>query len=170
MLATRQHHWSESRASESDWWLFWAVGIAAFALACLVPSSPLFGEPFDSPSLQRQAEAIVSWERPYRDVALEYQPGALLPLVLPAVAPGVGYGTAFKLLGCIAMIVLLAGAGGILSAGGRSRSAGIAVSALIGASPILLGGLALNRFDLWPAALTSVSIALGSWRPSLPCC
>jgi hypothetical protein len=160
MPATVHEHAAATRSRRSDFWSFWVAGVASFVLVCVVPGSPLFGERFDAPSLQSQAEEIASGRWPYREVDLEYQPAAIPPLVLPAIAPGIGYGTAFKLVECAAMIILLAGAAAIMSAGRRSRRDGILLSALIGASPILLGGLALNRFDLWPAAFTSVSIAL----------
>jgi uncharacterized membrane protein len=140
--------------------LYWLVGVCAFVAVCAVPHSPLFGDPFDSPALSRSGEAIAAGAWPYRDVFLEYQPGAIPALVLPALLPHIGYGTGFKLLECLFMVALLAGAAAILASSHRRVRDSCAIAAITGASPLLLGALALDRFDLLPAALTCGAVAL----------
>ena len=91
---------------------------------------------------------------------VEYPPLAVPLLALPDVVPGVGYGTAFKVLQALAAVVAICGASAFAHAAGFSRSRALFASVSVGAAPAVLGGLALNRFDLWPAALVIVALAL----------
>ena len=91
---------------------------------------------------------------------VEYPPLAVPLLALPDVVPGVGYGTAFKVLQALAAVVAICGTAAFAHAAGHSRARGLFAAVSVGAAPAVLGGLALNRFDLWPAALVIVSLAL----------
>ena len=93
-------------------------------------------------------------ELPYRDFAVEYPPGALAAFVAPTL---VGqpenladyekwFGRLMCLLGlCSVLLVALAGPP-------------VWGLALIAVSPLLIGSLAPERFDLWPTTLTLASV------------
>jgi uncharacterized membrane protein len=103
----------------------------------------------DTPVYEAYGEAIRAGELPYRDFAVEYPPGALPAFVAPTFAGD--YETAFgwlmAALGvCCLALVLLAGA--------PSWSV-----AFVAISPLLLGYLALSRYDFWPAALVAGALA-----------
>lgn len=128
---------------------------------------------WDVPLYQSFGERLAAGEVPYRDFRVEYPPASLAVFVLPAlVAPdgepvyeperndaARGYARAFAtlmaaLLG--ATVVLVAGALSAL----RTTVAHAAVAlGLVGATPLLLGELALTRFDALPVALTAAAVA-----------
>ena len=128
---------------------------------------------WDVPLYQSFGDRIVSGDVPYRDVRIEYPPGALPAFVLPSlVASGDGpvyepemndaarsYARSFA-----ALMTLLLAATVVLTAvalGALDVTVGHAALALglVGATPLLLGELALTRFDALPVALTALSIA-----------
>jgi uncharacterized membrane protein len=88
---------------------------------------------------------------PYRDFYLEFPPGALPALALPAL-PGSHYVAWFKALmllcgiGCVVVVALV-----------RPRPGPVLAAAV---APALLGPITLNSFDLWPALLTVSALAL----------
>ena len=97
---------------------------------------------------------------PYRDVSFEYPPGALVPIVAPAVTNTfVNYARVFaaEMLLCgVAAILFAAIALARLGAGvGRTAAA----LSLLAFSPVLLGPVPLTRFDLLPAALVVGALA-----------
>lgn len=112
---------------------------------------------------------------PYRDFRIEYPPGALpmfaVPVYLRKLA---GYhGTYYEwfrvellvigLLVEVAMVFALAQLG-------ASRRRAYAALCLAGAGPVLLGPIALARFDYWPALLAVAAVAaLVARRPMLAC-
>ena len=100
---------------------------------------------------QSYGVALRDGEVPYRDIAIDYPPGAL-PAFLPAAWPRGGIAPfELAMLACgVALVVLLALAG-----------AGSPGLLLAGLSPLLIGDLLRTRFDLWPAALvTGAFVAL----------
>ncbi len=104
---------------------------------------------------------IESGRVPYRDVRIEYPPGALPAIVIPALVShsSRSYARAFAagmLLCGIATILLAAVALAQLGAGPGRTAAALALPAL---SPVLLGPLLLTRFDLFPAALAVGALA-----------
>ena len=132
-----------------------AVGFGAsvaFAAVAFVHAPVELGvSPFD-----RYGTAIVHGDVPYRDFSLEYPPGALPPIVLPALVPGVSYEDAFRgletllggaLLFCLAYLLRDVG----------SRELVLRVG-LVAVTPLLLGPVVFFRFDLWPALLTVASL------------
>jgi len=95
---------------------------------------------------------------PYRDFFVEYPPGSLPALVLPAAA-GSEYALAFKLaqagLGALA-VMLVALALTAIDAPPRRLYGAVALTAV---APAALGPVTFTRYDLWPAALTVAALA-----------
>jgi uncharacterized membrane protein len=124
------------------------VGAAVFVAACLLtPQGLLDGSHYsDVHVYSTYAHAMAHGQVPYRDFFDEYPPLAQ-PVLLAAVNV-----TAFKLLltafglGIVALLALVF----------RSRWA-VAVFAV---SPLLVGSVYLNAYDLWPALLLTASLAL----------
>jgi len=113
----------------------------------------------DTPVYERYGEAILGGQVPYRDFDLEYPPAALPAFVLPALAQGDDYGSVFEVLmwACaVAAVVALGLALAAVEAGTARLYAAICFLAL---APLALGTVVLSRYDLWPAALTMVSLA-----------
>lgn len=92
-------------------------------------------------------EAMRHGELPYRDFAFEYPPGALPVMLLPAYfgnyAHAFGALMAVMGIGIVALVMRHAPARG---------------TAFVVASPLLIGSLVLNRFDLWPTLLTTAAL------------
>jgi hypothetical protein len=128
---------------------------------------------WDVPLYQSFGDRIVGGAAPYRDVRIEYPPGALPAFVLPSlVASGEGpvyepelndaarsYARAFAALMTLllAATVLLTAAS--LEALGTTVGHVALALGLVGATPLLLGELALTRFDALPVALTALAVA-----------
>jgi hypothetical protein len=127
---------------------------------------------WDVPLYQSFGDRIVDGAVPYRDVRIEYPPGALPAFVLPSlVASGQGpvyepelndaarsYARAFAALMTLllAATVLLTSAS-LEALGATVGHAAIALG-LVAATPLLLGELALTRFDALPVALTALAV------------
>jgi hypothetical protein len=137
---------------------------------------------WDVPLYQSFGDRIVGGDVPYRDVRIEYPPGALPAFVLPSlVASGEGpiyepelndaarsYARSFALLMTLllAATVLLT-AVSLAALGATVGHAALALG-LVGATPLLLGELALTRFDALPVGLTALAVAaLLGGRPRL---
>jgi uncharacterized membrane protein len=103
----------------------------------------------DTPVYQSYGEAIRDGSVPYRDFAVEYPPGALPVFVAPTLSADyeTTFGWLMAALGvcCLAVVVL---------AGAPWWSV-----AFVAVSPLLLGYLAVSRYDLWPAALLAGALA-----------
>jgi hypothetical protein len=128
---------------------------------------------WDVPLYQSFGDRIAGGAVPYRDVRIEYPPGSLPAFLLPSlVASGNNpvyepdmndaaraYARAFASLMTImlAATVLLTA----VSLGALRATVGHSTLALglVGATPLLLGELALTRFDALPVALTALSVA-----------
>ena len=113
---------------------------------------------------------------PYRDFAMEYPPGAAAMFVLPAtrlVAGGSTEGASWTQLNAAArryyrgfesLVGLLMGTIVVLSAltlraMARSSRTVVLSLAVVALSPLLIGQVLAERFDVWPAALTSAALA-----------
>jgi uncharacterized membrane protein len=128
------------------------------------------GEIVDTPGYETYGDAIVGGQVPYRDFAVEYPPGALLPMLAPELTARRGnfgdYGHSFEkwMAGAGVLMTLLAALA--LAALRPPPLRAVASMLLVGASPLLLGNLMLSRFDLWAAALTVGALAalLWEWR------
>ncbi len=153
----------------------WAV-LAAASAALFLGSWTLLhqlwyrsaGEIVDTPGYEKYGDAIASGQVPYRDFAVEYPPGALLPMLAPELTASRGnfgeYGHSFEkwMAGAGVLMTLLAALA--LAALGPSPPRAVAAMTLVGGSPLLLGDLMLSRFDLWVAALTVGAVAALLWE------
>jgi uncharacterized membrane protein len=118
----------------------------------------------DTPLYEQYGDATRVGDIPYLNFRLEYPPGALLAFVAPELTATTGrfatYGGAFEwwmaAYGAIlAYLVVVA-----LRFLGTDRRHVSRATALVVASPILLGPVMLSRFDLVPAALTVGALTL----------
>jgi hypothetical protein len=134
----------------------WLVAAPVFLACSAVPSGGLGrGRGYVDVDLYgRYAEGLLDGRLPYRDVFVEYPPGAFVVLVPPALVTDDHYRAVFKLLmagvalgglWCVARLLVALGAG-------RTRL-GLALG-FVAVSPLLLGSVWLNSYDAWPAALT----------------
>ncbi len=106
------------------------------------------------------ARHVMAGEMPYRDFSFEYPPGALLPVVLPAVLAHSTETTAY-LWAFVAQSALLAGVITLLLA----RSTGLK-SAVVFNSLLAIGAAFVPlRFDLLPALLTLLAVMWAIDRP-----
>src|SRR5438093_4368621 len=113
----------------------------------------------DTPLYQRYGDAILAGKVPYRDFRLEYPPGALPAFVLPSLGPSDRYDGIFNALMFVCAVALVVAVAWALTALGRSGFELYAPVVFVALSPLLLGSVFPNRFDLWPAALASASLA-----------
>ena len=129
--------------------------------ALAVPSGGLFrSAKFRDLHLYRQyGDALLAGHLPYRDVFVEYPPGAIPLFAGPSLAPGGAYDAIFKVLMtlcCVAAIYFVCFA----LERSESSSAGIRTAGLfLALSPIALGPVSLNTYDAWPALLTAAAVA-----------
>jgi hypothetical protein len=140
-----------------------AAAAAIFVVCCASLVDVWRGEAAisDVPVYRGYGDLVEEGAVPYRDVRLEYPPGALAAFVPPSLVTSgeVAYARAFAVLMClcgVAAIALAALALGGLGASAARTAAALAVPA---AAPLLLGPLLLTRFDLLPAALTTGALA-----------
>jgi hypothetical protein len=102
----------------------------------------------------RMAHGLV----PYRDFFIEFPPGALPALVLPAL-PGSSYVEWFKIFEALCgtgTIVCLAAILTRLRVPERRAYVALGLAAI---APAALGPITLNSFDYWPALLTIAAVA-----------
>ena len=105
------------------------------------------------------ADRFLRGELPYRDLFVEYPPGAFAVFLPPAVLPGGAYNFAFKsLMALCGLAALFAVLVVLVTLGVRGRRL-YAVAALFALSPIAVGPISLNTYDLFPAALTVGALA-----------
>ncbi len=134
----------------------WLVAAPVFIACSTVAQGGLFRERgyVDADLYGRYAEGLLDGRIPYRDVFVEYPPGAFVALLPPALLTDDHYRTVFKIsmalvalggLWCVIRLLVGLGAG--------SRRLTLAAG-FVAASPLLLGSVWLNSYDVWPAALT----------------
>ena len=153
-------------------WAVLAVASAALFLGSWTLLHQLWyrsaGEIIDTPGYETYGDAIASGQVPYRDFAVEYPPGALLPMLAPELTASHGdfgeYGHSFEkwMAGAGVLMTLLAALA--LASLDPSPARAVAAMTLVGGSPLLLGNLMLSRFDLWVAALTVGAVAALLWE------
>ncbi|HSX21587.1 MAG TPA: glycosyltransferase 87 family protein [Gaiellaceae bacterium] len=121
------------------------------------------GQIVDTPGYEQYGDAMVAGQVPYRDFAVEYPPGALLPFIAPELTARKGdyngYTHAFERWMAGAGVLLTLFAAAALAALRAPPLRAVFALALIAVSPLLLGTVVLTRFDLWPAALTAAVVA-----------
>jgi Glycosyltransferase family 87 len=127
----------------------------------------------DLPIYEEDATIMLEGRLPYRDMAIEYPPGALPMFLLPAFMFGDArnahwsppnnhgrrYHRAFDSLVILltaAMVTLTALSVAALRRSTRARAVALAV---VASAPLLIGQVFVERFDAWPAALTAAALA-----------
>jgi Glycosyltransferase family 87 len=141
-----------------------ALGVAVFLLSWALLHEGFYARDqiVDTPIYERYGDAMSDGEMPYRDFRMEYPPAALPVFWLPTLGGGDSddYRRRFEgLMGGlgVASVLLVA-----------ALTSSFWAPVFVGAAPLALGAVYLSRFDLWPAALTLVAIALLlSGRPRL---
>ncbi len=135
-----------------------AGGVAAAAIAVGVFVSSLEGGPgiTDTPVYRLYGERITRGEVPYRDFAVEYPPGALVPFVLAAALSSTrdGYDDAFAGLMVLALVVISLLIMVTLRYLGASSSRMASSLAAFWVGTAVLGPFVVTRFDLFAAAVT----------------
>jgi Glycosyltransferase family 87 len=118
----------------------------------------------DTPLYQSYGDRIVGGEVPYRDFAVEYPPGALPTFVVPSLVAEEGdesgFRRAFETLMWIAGAICLLGVVLTLVAVHAPPRRLLAATGFVALAPLALGSVFLSRYDLWPAAVTSVGLGL----------
>lgn len=105
------------------------------------------------------ADRFLRGELPYRDVFVEYPPGAFAVFLPPAVLPAGAYNFAFKSLMALCGLAALFAVMLALTTLGARRNRLYSAAALLALSPIAVGPISLNTYDLFPAALTVGALA-----------
>jgi Glycosyltransferase family 87 len=147
-----------------------AIAVAVVALGVFLVSWALLHVGFyerdqvrDTPLYQSYGDRIVEGEMPYRDFAVEYPPGALPTFVAPALVAGEGdesgFRRAFETIMWIAGAICLLGVVLTLVSVEARPARLLAATGFVALAPLALGSVFLSRYDLWPAALTSVGLA-----------
>jgi Glycosyltransferase family 87 len=129
------------------------------------------GQIIDTPVYENYGDAMLRGDVPYRDLSVEYPPGALPTFVVPSIGhegDAVSYRRTFGVLMAACGAALVIAVAVSAAALGFSTAATAAALALAALAPVLLGSVVLTRFDFWPAALTAAAMAaLLCGRPRL---
>jgi hypothetical protein len=150
-----------------------ALGVLALAFGSYAAIRPDNDSGQDLPIYEEDASIMLDGQMPYRDFAIEYPPGALPMFVLPAVMfgdaqdahwsppndAGRRYHRAFDSLVVLltaAMVILTALSLDALRRGARAQAVSLAV---VASSPLLIGHVFVERYDVWPTALTAAALA-----------
>ena len=138
------------------------IAALAFVLSALVARGGLLSsaDPGDLGRYEEFAGRMLEGELPYRDFYMEYPPGAAPVFVAPHVLGGADdYNLAFKLLAVLAGIGVLVGLALVLGRLGASRTRRAMAFGLVAVTPVALGAVVLNRYDLWPVLLLVLGLA-----------
>lgn len=166
-------------ATSRDLALLSAVALAVLAAAvALTWARADDASAWDVPLYESFGDGVVDGQVPYRDLRIEYPPGALPAFVLPALASHAfgpdgpsayepelndaarSYALWFAMLMTLLLAVTLVATAVSLRVLGASVGKAAAALLTVGATPLLLGELALTRFDALPVALTAAATAL----------
>jgi hypothetical protein len=136
------------------------LAASGFVLAALLARGGLLSsaDPGDVTRYEEFSGRMLDGELPYRDFYMEYPPGAAPFFVLPDVVAG-GYGLAFKLLVVLAGIGVLLALGLLLVRLRRDERRDWVTLGLVAVTPLALGAVVLNRYDLWPVLLLVLALA-----------
>jgi uncharacterized membrane protein len=138
------------------------AAIPVYVAACAVPDGGLFRAARfrDVHVYQGYAEKLLHGALPYRDVFVEYPPGAFAVFLPPTAFGADHYNAAFKALMALCGAATIVFAALVLAELGASRRRiGVAV-ALLALAPVALGPISLNTYDAWPALLTVLALWL----------
>jgi hypothetical protein len=134
--------------------------------ALAVPSGGLFrGAKFRDIHLYRQyGDSLLDGSLPYRDVFVEYPPGAIPLFALPSLAPGGWYDPLFKALMALCCVAAIFCVALVLARRGATPAHVAAAGLFLAICPIALGPVSLNTYDAWPALLTVAALAALAYR------
>ena len=159
------------------------IGVVGVALVLLVIAFEVAARPVSSIGgsdvtvYETYGARMLNGAMPYRDFRMEYPPGASLMFVLPAtpvLAGGSTEGASWSpanaparryYRGFTSLVVLLVAGMVVLTAltlhAMRRPAPTLLLSlAVVALSPLLIGQVLLERFDVWPAALSSAALAV----------
>ena len=138
------------------------VAIPVYLAACAVPDGGLFRAARfrDVHVYQGYAERFLHGALPYRDVFVEYPPGAFAVFLPPAAFGASHYNAAFKTLMALCGAVTIVLVALVLAELGASLPRIRVAVGLLALSPIALGPISLNTYDAWPALLTVLALWL----------
>lgn len=152
------------------------AGMAGFGLACMVlhmltlagAYGPLSDALFISRDWADAANVLQHGLVPYRDFPLEYPPLSLPVFLLPGLLTGGGaryedYRAAFELIVSIIGIGTVPVITATLSRLRASRPEVLLAVGFVTISPLLMGSLAISRWDAWPALLAAAAVAALLW-------
>ncbi len=138
------------------------VAVPVFLGACAVPDGGLFRAARfrDLHIYQGYAERFLHGAIPYRDVFVEYPPGAFAVFMPPTAFGEPHYNAAFKALmaACGAATIVLVAL--VLVELGVSRRRLFVSVGLLALAPAAVGPISLNTYDAWPALLTVLALLL----------
>jgi hypothetical protein len=138
----------------------WLVAAPVFVGLAAVASGGLFRERgfVDVDLYGTYTSGLLDGRLPYRDVFVEYPPGAFVVLLPPALVSEEHYRSLFKLLmAAVALGGLWCVARLAVALGLRGVQLAIPVGA-VALSPLVLGSVWLNSYDPWPSALTVAAL------------
>jgi hypothetical protein len=141
-----------------------------YLVAAAVPQGGLFrGREYRDVGLYGEyARGLLDGRIPYRDVFVEYPPGAFIVFTPPALLAEEAYRQSFKVLMALLGLATIAVAALILVRLGASARRLYGALAALALSPLALGPVSLNTYDIWPALLVTAAIgALLYERPTL---
>jgi hypothetical protein len=138
----------------------WLIAAPVFLACSAVPSGGLGRERgyVDVDLYGSYAKGLLDGRIPYRDVFVEYPPGAFLVLMPPALVTDDHYRFAFKaLMALVALGGLWCVARLLVELGAGPLRLGLALG-FVAVSPLMLGSVWLNSYDAWPAALSVAAL------------
>jgi hypothetical protein len=141
-----------------------------YVLAAAIPQGGLFrGREYRDVGLYGEyAQGLLDGRIPYRDVFVEYPPGAFAVLTPPALLPDDAYRHSFKVLMALVGLATLVVAALILIRLGAGHRRLYGVLTALALAPLALGPVSLNTYDGWPALLVAVAVAALLYnRPTL---
>ena len=138
------------------------VATPVYLAACAVPDGGLFRAARfrDLHIYQGYAEKLLHGALPYRDVFVEYPPGAFAVFLPPSAFGESHYNGAFKALMALCGLATILLVGLVLAELGASRRRVYFSMGLVALSPVALGPISLNTYDAWPALLTVLALWL----------
>jgi hypothetical protein len=139
-----------------------AIAVPAFVAACAVPDGGLFrvARFRDVYVYQDYAEKLLHGALPYRDVFVEYPPGAFAVFIPPTAFGEAHYNAAFKGLMTLCGAVTIVLVALVLAELGAGRKRLLVAVGLVALAPVGLGPISLNTYDAWPAMLTVAALLL----------
>jgi hypothetical protein len=141
-----------------------------YLLATIVPQGGLLRsrEYRDVGLYGQYADGLLDGRIPYRDVFVEYPPGAFVVLTPPALLPEDAYLHAFKVLMALVGLATLVVAALILVRLGARKRRLYGTLVALSLAPLALGPVSLNTYDAWPALLVAGALCAVLYaRPTL---